>query len=477
MDINTPLIRILVRCQNLSAWVALICVLLSALALGANRPVSWSLLSLLVFLIAIFHFAIDMKLELPNIARSAVPAGVLFFAALVWAFIQTRGGVPADWAHPVWALAKLDGGSISGDPLRGNHHIMRLLTYALVFWLSFRLCVDSFQAEKLLKVFAIFSTALAAFGLYALMSGANVIIGMGARGDIVTASFINRNSYATYGVFGFLANLACYLRTVDPEDGVASGSSLRDFLERFFSGSWVFALGALVCFVAVALTQSRAGALAGVIGLLTFLSISRRKGEGGGNSLVLAISLAVIFGFVVLTSISGLTDRLLSTSEENGRFAIYPLVIEGIWDRPLLGHGLGAFYETFRAYVPFEAATGEWDMAHNSYLENIYELGIPAASVFYLGLGLIVWQIWRGAYTRRRDRTFSCFAIACVMAASFHAIFDFSLQMPAIASAFAMILGMGWAQSFSTAPKGKTKRSKHRTKKKNSTPQGDTPAG
>jgi hypothetical protein len=51
--------------------------------------------------------------------------------------------------------------------------------------------------------------------------------------------------------------------------------------------------------------------------------------------------------------------------------------------------------------------------------------------------------------TRRRNRVFACAAFACLVGAGFHALFDFSLQMPATAALFAVLLALGWSQSSS----------------------------
>ena len=42
-------------------------------------------------------------------------------------------------------------------------------------------------------------------------------------------------------------------------------------------------------------------------------------------------------------------------------------------------------------------------------------------------------------------------ALACFILAAFHAMFDFSLQMPALAAFFAWLMGIGYAQSFPSA--------------------------
>ena len=434
--------------QALIGWLALVFVLFSALALGANRPVSWIILSFLTIGLFAFQLFRDHLVSYSNRITTQGLVILLYLAVILWAIFQVVGNMPEALRHASWARVEEGLNTISADPAQGHHAIMRLITYGMLFWIGFRATQNAARAHRFVQAIAVFSTALAIFGIYALFSGSNPILDTeGSR--TVNASFVNRNSYATYAVFGFLANITAYLNhTGDIRDANGIWQRLRNGLEAFFAGSWVFALGALICFTAVALTQSRAGAGAGLIAVLTFFLAYRLKGRG--SSRILLIMLAVIFGFVVFTSTSGLTERLLTTTDEDGRFAIYPRVIEGIWERPWLGHGLGAFHETFRALVPIEAATGEWHLAHNTYLENIYELGIPATSALYLALILIITQIWRGTRIRQRDRAYSCFALASALAAGFHSVFDFSLQMPATASLFAMILGLGLAQSVSS---------------------------
>jgi len=433
-------------------WLSLVFTLFSALALGANRPVTWTILAFVIA--ALFALQILRDLAVPNRDRSFVItlSALLYLTVIVWVFIQTIGDMPTDLAHPAWARISQGLDTISGDPTQSHHGIMRLATYGMLFWIAFRSCRAPERASRFFKLIALFSSALALFGIYAFLTGFNPILD--APSSVVNASFVNRNSYATYAVFGFLVNLACYLNQSDRDVFAETiWQRLRNTLESFFAGSWIFALGSLICLTALVLTQSRAGAGAGIIAVLVFFFSYRLRGTG--NGVTLGITLIAILGFVMFTSTSGLTERLLMDREEGGRFAIYPLIIDGIKERPLLGHGLGAFHDTFRAYVPETAAMGEgeWHLAHNSYLENIYELGIPAAAALYGALVLIVFWIWQGTRTRQRDRVYSCMALAAALSAGFHSVFDFSLQMPAVAALFAILLGMGAAQSISQRKK------------------------
>jgi O-antigen ligase len=261
----------------------------------------------------------------------------------------------------------------------------------------------------------------------------------------VTATFVNRNHYATYAVFGALANLAAYLHVSRWQ-----ADSARGRIEGFFSGAWIYALGLVLCIGAVSLTQSRAGGIAGLVGLAAFLLAWRRGRASWWETVMLLLLLAVLV-FVAFTSATGLTARLLGTGGEDARFTVYPAIVGGIADRPLLGHGLGAFEDAFRVYVPEEISGLEWTFAHNTYLELAFGLGLVGAGAFLAAIGFIAFRILRGARIRRNDRVYACLGLGCAAAAGFHAVFDFSLQMPAVAALFAVILGLAYAQSFSSA--------------------------
>jgi O-antigen ligase len=163
------------------------------------------------------------------------------------------------------------------------------------------------------------------------------------------------------------------------------------------------------------------------------------------------VAVCIIGGTVFATASAGILDRLLVSSDESMRFSIYPRVIAAIADRPILGHGLGSFTDVFRSYVPQDAAVGDWDFAHNTYLEQVFELGLPAAAAFYLALLLIVLRLVQGLAVRQKSREIPAFALATGFAAGFHACFDFSLQIPAVTASFALILGIGYAQAFREA--------------------------
>jgi O-antigen ligase len=418
-------------------------VLVSVLPVGGNSPIVWSFLSIVVCLMLLVQSVIGFAASVPIAVRKLIWPGLFFLAAMCWAWWQTVGGIVSNYSHPFWSHVPDARVSISADPGQGRHAVMRLLCYSAIFLIVVWTCIDRRRASLFLRAIAIVSTFVAVFGLYAFSVGQNVFLGDAAGTTYIQATFVNRNNYATYAVFGLLANLAVFLQISNRQS-----SGLKRRLEGFFGGTWIYAIGVLVGVGVVSLTQSRAGALAGLIGLCVFLLMWGRGKSRTWDLAALSV-LAGVLIFVAFTSATGLTERVLATTLEDGRFVVYPVVLQAIVDRPLTGHGLGAFNDAFRPYVPLEVSSVEWRRAHNTFLEVAFGLGLPATAVFLTALGLIVWRIYIGTRKRRMNRVYVCFAMGCVAAAAFHSFFDFSLQMPAVAALFAAILGLGYAQSFS----------------------------
>ena len=444
--------RLILLLRLLTGWSLFVVLCGGVLALGGNRPIGWILMSTLILVLFCLTLLLDMLQKRPiAVNRLWLPA-LLYLGVLLWGGAQLMVHfVPDSWAHPLWSLVPGAAASISADPHQGAHVLMRLAAYGMVFWIAVRTAQAPQTAHACLRAFAVFSMALAAYGLYAINTGSNVFLGDLASQHL-SASFVNRNSYATFAGFGLVVCLGLLLR--------AAGSwerkrrrALLGLLDGLLSGGWLWITGILLCGGALMLTQSRGGAGAALIGVLTVLTTIRARGGKAAFGPVLVIG--AITAVVLYSASAGTMERIVATDGNGeGRFLVYPQVWALVLDRPLLGHGLGAFEDVFRAAVPVGAATGAWDKAHNSYLENALELGLPAAAALYLALALIGLQLLRGLLSRRRDRAPVAVAFSCFLLAGFHAFFDFSLQMPALAACFAWLIGIGYVQSFSSTDLG-----------------------
>ncbi len=439
-------------------WTALSVTLVSALALAANKPVAWTALAAVALALFLFQLALDLLGPgLPRRSVRLAPAAALYLAVLLWGALQLSGWTPAAWTHPAWreAAGLADGaGRMAIDPLEGRHVLMRLATYAMLFWIAFRAGAQPKRAAAFIRVVAVWSALLAAYGIFAAATRYNPILeGVAEQRHDVLASFVNSNSYAYYAGVGMLANIAALMLEFDGRASAGGRARrLRLGMEAILSHGWIYLAGAALTAVAMTMTGSRAGVGASLAGALAFTSIMflRREGRGLGAAQITAFAaVALIAVYAAASGFFRVLDKAVSTTAAEGRFHIYPRVLDAIADRPLLGAGPGGFSDAFRAYVPYEAATADWLRAHNSYLENAVEFGVPAALVFYLALALLLRRIWRGAMTRRRMIPVPALAFSIAVAGALHSLVDFSLQMPATAALFAILLGVGFAQSFS----------------------------
>jgi O-antigen ligase len=194
------------------------------------------------------------------------------------------------------------------------------------------------------------------------------------------------------------------------------------------------------------LSNSRGGLGAFLAGLTTFALLSRRRAALSVMIVVVlaALLLALPGGDAFLTRFGSLLD-----SGEVARTTLYELAVNAISLRPWTGWGLGSFEGVYSLLQP-PTEPAFYERAHNTYLELMLELGIP----FGLTLPLIaLWLTGRcamGFRERARSHEFAALAVSATVLVGVHSLVDFSLQIPAVAILYAAILGIGWAQSWST---------------------------
>ena len=183
---------------------------------------------------------------------------------------------------------------------------------------------------------------------------------------------------------------------------------------------------------------------------MTFLAPSLRGPWRGG------FTIAAAAGMIAILVISGATTlgRIADTVwDVEGRREIYERTLEAIGNTPLLCTGLGSFKWIFPTYrtedLPFTI-----ELAHNDYLENMLELGIPAALLLTGAVALLVFACLRGVFRRRRHAIIPCVGVGASLLVGVHACFDFSLQIPAVSLFYLLLLGAGVAQSAPTRQSG-----------------------
>ena len=446
---------------------------LAPLPFGSNRLWAWSFIALLAGLLLLAWAASAWRQpaseDLP--VRRFMPAVAAFAIALIWAFAQAIPGLPGIAPHPLWqqAGAALGGlspnAAISLDPGATLTGAMRLLSYGVVFWLALQLCRSTELANRLIWVVALSGTAYAIYGLVVEFADLGTILWYRkwAYRDALTATFVNRNSFATYAGMVAISALGLLASEFDHARTRAGTTiiSIVDTIDALPARAYALIGCLIVIATALLLTQSRAGVASVAIGMVVFLiayAIHRRRHIGSGR---LAAAVLLVTVLLAVVSGRGVVDRLANVETSlAGRTTVWAITRETTAQRPYAGSGLGTFADVYIAGRDdrLPAHTRPFEHAHNSYIENALELGWPAAlalfaSVIWLGF----WCAW-GVVVRRRHGIYPCVGLGALTVAAVHAGFDFSLQIPAIALCLAGLLGAGCAQANSSVERAPSSR-------------------
>lgn len=439
----------------------LVAVLLAPLPFGAVLPWTWALIGiytgalLLLFGIRVIAKRQKVRIGLRQLIWIAGPFGL----AALWAALQVASFTPSAWHNPIWSATAASlgipvPGSITISPFDTIGALSKLLIYGSVFWLSVQFARSSRRAELGLHALTL------ACGFYALYGLLN--FGMGNRHILwfpktayfpdLTSVFVNRNNYATYAGLG----LVCATVVIARRLGEATNApSWRENVRRMLNALsgwetiWIVIWAAL--FSALLLTHSRGGFVSTTIGLTAMLLVILISPaiEFRGLLIRLLPLLVLILGFFAVGG--QITSQRLRETEWNQeeRHKVYELTADAIRANPWLGTGYGTFADVFQTYRT-ETMRLPYDLAHNTYLENGLELGVPAASLLVLTLAAAFVRCLIGLRVRTRDVGFPLLGVGATTLVGVHSLVDFSIEIPAIAITYAFILGLAVAQSWST---------------------------
>jgi len=435
-------------------------VVLSPLPLGSNREWSWTLCALLAAGLTLL-WALTRGWRGGEITRFVHPAiSASFLIACGWVLVQASGWVPAGWKHPMW----LETAGVLGESLPGlislsaedsYTALMRLLGYALVFFLAFQLALERSRARAMLGWLVMAGLAYGVFGLIVFWSDYSpdwLFRGKALLHD-VRSTFVNRNHFATWQGLTLLSAVALfYLGMARTERRPYEMPTDRaTSVENFILKAWQPLTTILLMATALVLTHSRGGflaTLAAVVVLLLLLdSHSVVKKASARVVVVSALAVCSLAFFMTSEVLLDRIDRTDITTEE--RVVVFENVRHGIAENPLLGFGYGTFADSFRLYDRIESPV-HYDRAHNTWLENLFELGVPAAMALFFALGGLVLTCLKGVRRRERDWAYPALGVAASVLVGVHALLDFSLQIPAVAILYACIMGLSCAQSWSS---------------------------
>jgi exopolysaccharide production protein ExoQ len=163
----------------------------------------------------------------------------------------------------------------------------------------------------------------------------------------------------------------------------------------------------LILFVAMVLATKSSTSISVTLYLclMTFFICLYRR---GGHTRILGTSLAVLSGAVALAFIlfpAPLLEMLGRDATLTGRTELWPLVIDKIYERPIVGWGYYAFWEFVNPEAEAIFAQLGWNVpsAHNGLLEMLVEVGLIGTILISIIFLRSVWLAYRCLGTSARE--------------------------------------------------------------------------
>jgi hypothetical protein len=261
--------------------------------------------------------------------------------------------------------------------------------------------------------------------------------------------FVSKNHFAAY--VGALALVSLGF-AVGLADAARRDVAWLSWVRSPRAAQVVLAFGAsLVLVLAVLVAQSRGGALGLGAGVAAFLLLRLSRGgrlsvRGGGLVVLLGAASVLLVMTLLPSEARSRLSTLAGSPDPSGTFRL------GVWKdalmafraSPWLGHGLGAFED---ALPPHKTVAGELRVEHaeNDFLEILVDAGLVAGALVAWGIALLV-RSSRAALGRRGlERGLALGAAAAVVGLAVHSLVDFPLRLPAVASAFVVVVSLSCA--------------------------------
>jgi O-antigen ligase len=451
-----------------SFWLLIVTLAWAPFPLGSNRSWSWSLLTLLVAASwALWGLSIWRKTAkaLHLLRRVAGPI-VLVALALSWGLVQIAPFTPVSWSHPIWSIAadglgKPLGAMISLNAWRTLDEIMKLATYVMAAWLAYVLCQRAERAALLLNALIVIGAFYAAYALAVAMLGTTqteIFYATPRISEHPVAPFVGHAHFATF--IGLATLCACAkLFSLGAENITAKRGVRPLFLgtvKFVFGSGFAVLLSTLLLFSMLTAAASRAGFAATLLGMAVLLIMANMiRTERAATKWTAAAVVVVAVSAFVLFQINGdtLQNRFDDLSESSQTYQLRTVFWDAatrmVADSPFLGVGLGGFEYAYPMYAdhiyPFNI-----DKVHDDYLELALGWGLPASIAWAAALAWLTALCGRAVFVRRRFRIYPLIAVGATALVAFHALVDFSLQIPAVALSYAAILGLGVSQAFSS---------------------------
>jgi O-antigen ligase len=384
-----------------------------------------------------------------------------FVLIIAWGLLQTQSFMPADWHHPLWQEAAKE----LNKPIHGSiglwhdeafFALSRMITYICAGILGYIFAQDVSRARLMMRALWYSGIALCTYGYFNIITGTEKVWWLDKpqyQGDL-TSTFISKNHFAIYAALVLLCGCALLYQSWRNDLRAMPNKKFIKSLALWLKEKALFQLFLIAYVVgAILLTHCRSGLILSIAGLATFFISYQLYAKQWRYAALLAVASAILAVIIMLIAIQS-SDHfatLFIDQSSHDRLGVYKISLEAIADNPWLGYGIGSYHAVFRMYN--HAIALSFNHAHSDPLESLVDLGIPVGLMLWGAIALLLSGVARGIFKRRRHGMFPAMGLAASVIVLFHSAIDFSLQIPGVAMPFAMLLGIGLAQSWGESEK------------------------
>jgi len=456
-----------------SHWLApltLFIVALTAIPFGSKQVAAWTIAAIIIFALWLYQLSVDLRdrTSLITQLRRLGAAPWMMLAALLWMAYQASGLPPQSLHHPIFQElpAHLNSRSaISIDPTFSQFYLLRNISYVAVFWIMYRNVRTSDQARRLLTFVCGLFCLFALYTIWTYVTGRyqTTILWFphSWSGTAPSGTFTNQNHFGAYLVIGATLAYGLILSSIPRRRRDIKRLSIRERLNLFFAdlaiGRAVAGAACLSLIVPTIFLTNSNGAIAGFLGSFLFLTTLHRSTRlqtlktvwrriGHQSLLTLTLATAGLLTVGLILFLSPAVQSLLAQYDPM-RAALNSAALDAIGNNFWLGTGAGTYTDAFSQYKTAASAQFNITSAHNSFLQQALELGVPATILFFVSLATLCALCLKGIAIRKNSKWLPMTGATLLSFATLHALIDFGFEVPAVALMFAALLGLITAQA------------------------------
>jgi O-antigen ligase len=379
-----------------------------------------------------------------------IAAATAFAALLIWSLITLtpfgRFGVPQ-----VWRLIGSPG-ALTVDRAATQIEIFKLAGLGAMVLAGLAIAQVERRADRAINLLLWAGVLYAIWAISSFADNAAFVLGREKHYhvDRLTGSFFSANTAAS--LFGVLA-LVAWITALRNVRGLIRAGRIdlvrpsRQLIEALLR----FAMTGLF-WVALLLTISRAAFVATglclvLVTVVELVEMLGRRQVAAGK--IIGYTAPVVLGMIVLFAAT-IGQRFVSQfsalgADKDVRSAIFDTYVHAIEGAPLPGFGLGSFRAVNGSLIDDANFAVLWNLgaAHNIYLQWLLEGGIIGAGLMAIAMLLMLADVAGRRIGGETGRTRATIALMVSALLLLHNAVDYSIQVPAIAALWALLLGLG----------------------------------